>query len=133
MKSLVAVMAVVAVAIVFPPTARGLYAQDKDTKDRAAVAGQWTLNVKSPHGEVGMALDLKQDGSKVTGTLATPHGDNLPVEGEFAAGTVTLATAGSSDARITMTAKLKDDGTLDGYLSSQMGDMTWTARRTAPQ
>jgi hypothetical protein len=32
-----------------------------------------------------------------------------------------------------MTAKLKDDGTLDGYLSSQMGDMTWTARRTAPQ
>ena len=26
-----------------------------------------------------------------------------------------------------MKAKLKDDGTLDGYISSQMGDMTWTA------
>ena len=26
-------------------------------------------------------------------------------------------------------AKLKENGTLEGYLSSQMGDMTWTASR----
>src|SRR5262245_40597183 len=124
MKSIVAVIAGIALAIVLSPSARELHAQDKDKKNSASVAGQWTLNVKSSHGEVGMALDLKQDGSRVTGTLATPHGDNLPVEGDFATSTLKLATAGSADARVTMTAKLKEDGTLDGSLSSQMGDMT---------
>ena len=74
-----------------------------------------------------MGLDLAQEGKKVTGTLATPHGDDLQVEGEFVGGTLTLATPGGGDSHITMKAKLKDDGTLDGYLSSQMGDMTWTA------
>lgn len=131
MKSIVAIVAVIALTIVLSPSGTALHAQDKDKKNDGAVAGQWTLNVKSPHGEVGMALDLKQDGSRVTGTLATPHGDNLPVEGEFATSTLKLATPGSGDARITMTAKLKEDGTLDGFLSSQMGDMTWTARRAA--
>ena len=111
---------------------RAVHAQDKKAeKTGPTIAGQWTLNVKSPHGDVTMRLDLTQQGKKVTGTLATPHGDDLPVEGEFTEGTLTLATPGSSDARITMTAKLTVNETLDGYLSSQMGDMTWTARRAA--
>ena len=107
----------------------GAFQDKKAEKSGPSVAGQWTLNVKSPHGDVGMVLDLTQEGKKVSGMLATPHGDDLPVEGEFVAGTLTLSTNGSSEARITMTAKLQDNGTLDGYLSSQMGDMTWTARR----
>ena len=80
-----------------------------------------------------MGLDLAQEGKKVTGTLATPHGDDLRVDGEFVGGTLTLATPGGGDSHITMTAKLKDDGTLDGYISSQMGDMTWTAKRAHGQ
>ena len=78
-----------------------------------------------------MGLTLEQNGKKVSGIFATPHGDDLQLEGEFAEGTLTLATPGGGEAKITMTAKLKDDGTLDGYLSSQMGDMTWTARRAS--
>ena len=93
------------------------------------VAGKWTMTVKSPHGEVSMGLALQQDGKKITGTLATPHGDDLRVEGEFAGETLTLATPEGGDTRITLTAKLKGNGTLDGYMSSQMGDMTWTAAR----
>ena len=89
------------------------------------------MSVKGgPHGDTPMGLTLEQNGKKVSGILATPHGDDLQMEGEFAAGTLTLATPGGGESKITMTAKLKDDGTLDGYLSSQMGDMTWTARRT---
>jgi hypothetical protein len=106
--------------------------QDKKTDQNAApgVAGRWTMSVKGgPHGDATMGLALEQKGQQVSGTFATPHGDDLQVQGEFAAGTLTLATPGGGDAKITMTAKLKDDGTLDGYLSSPMGDMTWTARR----
>ena len=106
--------------------------QDKKTDQKAApgIAGRWTMSVKGgPHGDATMGLALEQKGKQVSGTFATPHGDDLQVQGEFAEGTLTLATPGGGDAKITMTAKLKDDGTLDGYLSSQMGDMTWTARR----
>jgi hypothetical protein len=129
MKALLAVG--IAAALTLPMSEGGGRAQAwQDTKAEKGVAGQWSLSVRSPHGEVGMALDLVQEGKKVSGTLATPHGDNLPIEGEFTEGTLTLATPGTSDMRITMTAKLKDNGTLDGSLSSQMGDMTWTAKRT---
>jgi hypothetical protein len=47
--------------------------------------------------------------------------------------TLKLETAEGGDAKITFTGKLKDDGTLAGYLSSQMGDMKWTATRLPEQ
>ena len=132
MKSIVVAAIVATLAIVLPGDGGHLVhaRQNNDKTSGPSVAGQWTLNVKSPHGDVGMALDLTQEGKKITGTLATPHGDVLPVTGEFTENTLTLSTPGPGDSRITMTAKLIENGTLDGYLSSQMGDMTWTARRT---
>ena len=101
-----------------------------EEKSAPSVTGRWSMSVKgSPHGDVTMGLELTQEGKKVSGSFATPHGDNLQVAGEFAEGTLTLATTSGGESKISMTAKLKEDGTLDGYLSSQMGDMTWTARR----
>jgi len=97
-----------------------------------AVAGTWTMTVEgSPHGSVTMGLTLKQDGTRVTGTFNSPHGD-MAVEGEFADGHLKMATsAGSEDEKILFDAKLTDGGTLTGYLSSPMGDMSWTASRAA--
>jgi len=93
------------------------------------VTGTWTMTVLgSPHGDMTMGLTLKQDGTKVTGTLASPHGE-MAVTGEFADGDLSLATGGGDDEKLTFSAKLKDDGTLAGYLSSPMGDMKWTASR----
>jgi hypothetical protein len=94
------------------------------------VAGTWTMTVLgSPHGDRTMGLTLEQKGTKVTGTLASPHGD-MAVTGEFTDGALKVATAGGDDEKITLTAKLKEDGTLAGYLSSPMGDMKWTASRS---
>ncbi len=130
-----AFLAVIALTVLPATEARTAHcyqATKTDQKAEEGVAGRWTAFVKgSPHGDITMGLDLAQEGKKVTGTLATPHGDNLQVEGEFVGGMLTLATPGGGDAHITMKAKLKDDGTLDGYLSSQMGDMTWTAKRAS--
>lgn len=101
-----------------------------EQKSAPSVTGRWSMSVKgSPHGDVTMGLELTQEGKKVSGTFATPHGDDLQVAGEFVDGTLTLATTSGGESKISMTAKLTEDGTLDGYLSSQMGDMTWTARR----
>lgn len=95
-----------------------------------SVAGTWTLTVTgSPHGDAAMGLTLKQDGAKVTGTFNSPHGD-MTVAGEFVNGELKIATTdGGEDEKIIFSAKLKDDGSLAGYVSSQMGDMKWTATR----
>jgi len=98
-----------------------------DKKAPADIAGRWSMMVHA-HGGAAMALDLKQDGTKVTGTFETPH-DNFKVEGELNGDALTLSTPPTTEARIVLKATLKENGTLDGYLSSQMGDMTWTAER----
>jgi hypothetical protein len=102
--------------------------QHKD-QQQSGVAGKWTMTVDAgPHGATAMALTLKQDGTKVSGTFASPHGD-MPVDGEFVDGVLKLSTnGGNADSQITFEATLKD-GKLSGYLSSQMGDMKWTAER----
>ena len=105
--------------------------QEKKGEHKAAprVDGRWTMYIKGgPHGDMTMNLELAQDGKKVTGTLTTPHGD-LPVQGELADATLTIATSGG-DTQVSLTAKVKENGTLEGYLSSQMGDMTWTTSRS---
>ena len=100
-------------------------------KAAPGVAGTWTMAVDAgPHGATTMGLVLKQAGRKVSGSFASPHGD-VPVEGEFTDGSLTLATVSSGPdvPDVSFTARLKDNGTLAGYMSSAMGDMTWTAER----
>jgi uncharacterized protein (DUF2147 family) len=97
------------------------------------VSGQWKLSVSGgPHGNATMGLTLKQDGTTVTGTFVTGHAD-LPVTGEFVDGALKLESTSSGDSKIILSARLKEDGTLSGYVSSPMGDMTWTATRSTNQ
>ena len=106
-----------------------LAAQEHDKKPEASVTGKWTMTVHpDPHG-MTMGLVLEQKGTTVTGTFASPHGD-MPVTGEFLDGRLKLATtAENAESQITFDARLTDEHTLAGYLSSQMGDMKWTAER----
>ena len=95
-----------------------------------SLTGSWTMKVEgSPHGDATMAMTLKQDGTRVTGTFVSGHGPDLALDGEFVDGALKLATTGDDNHRITFSAKLKEDGTLKGFLSSAVGDMTWTAKR----
>jgi len=120
------------IAVIILVCGAGLLSAQNDKKSSApTVAGKWTMSVDSPHGAMTMSLALKQDEKSVTGTFSSPHGD-CPVEGEFADGTLTLATTAASNdhpLEATFNAKLKDNGTLAGYVSTQMGDMAWTATR----
>jgi hypothetical protein len=99
----------------------------------ATVAGRWVLTTSAdgPHGATSMPLALAQDGRKVTGTLTPPHGGDLSLSGEFVNGELKLATPANKGEKpgLTLQAKLQDDGSLAGFLSGPMGDMTWTAAR----
>ena len=96
------------------------------------VSGTWTMTVTgTPHGDMTTELVLKQDGTKVTGVFSSGHMPDMDVAGEFKDGALKLETAGDADSKFVFDAKLKDDGTLAGYLSSSMGDMKWTAVRAA--
>ena len=98
-------------------------------KDGPSVAGKWTMTVDTgAHGVRELGLALKQAGKEITGTFASPHGD-MPVKGELVDRTLTLATTEQAHGSVSFNAKLKDDDTLSGYISTPDGDLTWTAKR----
>jgi hypothetical protein len=114
-----------------PEATGSLHAQRDRKSPGPSVAGRWTMSVDAgAHGTTSMGLVLEQEGQKVTGTFLSPHGET-PVQGKFVDGTLELATTSKGDdaPQITFSATLKEDGTLAGYLSSQRGDLTWTAER----
>ena len=93
------------------------------------VNGTWSVAVEGPHGAATMSLVLKQDAKKVSGTFVSGHGPDLALEGEFADGVLKLESGDSGDQKVIFNAKLREDGTLAGYVSGPMGDMKWTAER----
>jgi hypothetical protein len=111
MKTLFAAVAVLAMAV----------------STAAPGVAMWSVAVDSPHGTAAMSLTLKQDGKKVTGTFVSGHAPDMALEGEFADGALKLESAGGGDEKVIFNAKLKEDGTLAGYVSGPMGDMKWTA------
>ena len=116
-------IALIAIALALPSWA---WAQHQHP---TSVAGKWTMTVDTgAHGVRELGLDLKQTGKDVSGTFASPHGD-MQVKGEFVDRTLTLATAEQEHGSLSFNAKLKDDDTLSGYLSTPDGDLTWTAKR----
>jgi hypothetical protein len=124
-------LAALVTAIVFTTlSASATITQQSKKSDTPNLSGRWTMTVEgSPHGTTTMGLVLTQDGTKIGGTFASPHGD-MPIEGEFIDGNLTFVTKERSDhSPIRFKATLKDNGALAGYLSSEMGDMTWTAQR----
>src|SRR5215204_2582560 len=89
-----------------------------------SLTGEWTMSVTGgPHGDATMALTLKQEGEIVTGTFISGHGPDTAVKGRIVDGDLKLESEGDADHKIIFTAKLKDDGTLAGYISSPVGDM----------
>ncbi len=102
----------------------------KDEKP-ASVAGNWNMSVNGPQGPMAISMALTQDGRKLTGNLSSQMGDT-GLEGEFADGKISFVISfqGNSGAtQISFVGMLKEDGTLEGTLSGEMGDMTWTAER----
>ena len=111
----------------------GAFVQGSNGSDVSGVAGAWELTIKGPaaHGDLTATLELQQEGTKVTGRFVA-HGASHDVAGAFDQGELTVETTDTvHDKAISITGRLKEDGTMAGYLSSAMGDMQWTASRKA--
>jgi hypothetical protein len=105
----------------------------KPEKPAVNVAGKWTMTMEMSMGTATPSLDLKQDGTKITGTYTGRYGTfalegtlkdraiqftfQMGAEGE----TVTMSFAGEVAA---------DAQTMKGTASlGEMGDATWSAKK----
>ena len=109
------------------------YLHEHATHEQAApnVAGTWNISLQGHQ----VALVLEQDGHTLTGTLMI-MGKDVPVDGTLAERVLSLTGAGvvgdhagEETVPLKLTATLKDDGTLDGEMSTARGPMKWTAER----
>jgi hypothetical protein len=103
----------------------------KDGQAAANVTGKWSLSIETPQGPMTVAMVLKQEGTKVTGTLAGPQGETA-LEGQFVDGTLTFGISfegGGGSMQLSFSAKLAEDGSLAGVMSGPMGEIPWTAVR----
>jgi len=111
----------------------GAFAQRASPEPRT-VSGEWTF---SAEGYV-MPLSLRQDGTKLTGTLQGFHGA-FPLEGEFRRGLIHFAgwsdgggirhSDDSNAIDLFAIGTLQPDGSLQGTLVSTVGNLTWRAER----
>jgi hypothetical protein len=122
-----------ALAIIAAMQAAGPSAQTA-RPDVRSVSGEWTF---SAEGYV-MPLSLRQDGTRLTGTLEGFHG-SFPLQGELRKGLIHFE--GSSDGGgirhgadsnaidVFAIGTLQPDGSLQGTLVSTVGNLTWHAER----
>jgi len=114
--------------------ATGASAQDKNA---ANVSGVWQMNVQGDH-VIPIGMELKQDGTRVTGTISVPaHGAGrrreVSLAGELADHALTLSgaadDASADEATLEIAATLEKDGTMTGTLSVGTHSVRWTAER----
>ena len=101
------------------------------------VTGTWNLGVQGDH-VIPVGMELKQDGTKVTGLILLPtqKGDRreISLAGEFVDGALKLTGVAEKDSNagdLRLEATMDEDGVLSGTIS--MSDhargMKWTAER----
>lgn len=96
------------------------------------IAGKWTMSIQTPNGGQDVALELKLDGAKLTGTIASPQG-SVPIEGEYKEKTLSFLLSfetGNGTFSIYFSGAEQDNGTLAGTADmGEMGQMSWSAKR----
>ena len=105
--------------------------------DPAAIAGTWNMALHAGH-DVPTALVLKQQDTKVTGTIRLPTQNigqlvEVDLTGDFVDRELTLSGTvdyAAEPTTIKITGTMKEDGTLEGTLSMRdHHEVPWTAER----
>jgi hypothetical protein len=104
-----------------------------DKKSVPNVAGKWIMTLEMSMGTATPALDLKQDGAKITGTYTGRYG-TFALEGSLKNRTIVFSfTMDAEGQSVTMSFEGEvsaDAQSMNGTASlGEMGDATWSARR----
>jgi hypothetical protein len=95
------------------------------------VAGNWNMSLDAGQGPMDIAVAMKLEGKKLTGTLSSQMGDTA-LEGEFADSKATFYISfdgGGGAMTITFVGTMKDADNMTGTMSGPMGDIPWVAKR----
>ena len=96
--------------------------------------GRWDLTVIRPDGQNQAVLVLKKDGEKLTGSIARPQGESIPVTGSQKGPEVVLAFAvPTQNGNINVTLRGRQDGdAMKGTADlGDRGQAEWNAARAA--
>jgi hypothetical protein len=104
-----------------------------DNKSALNVTGQWIMTLEMSMGTASPALDLKQDGEKISGTYTGRYGTSS-LAGSLKGRTIQFSfTMGTEDQPQVMAFAgevTSDAQSMKGTASlGEMGDATWTAKR----
>ncbi len=106
-----------------------------DQRDKAAVdvTGKWTITMEMSMGTATPGLELKQDGTKITGNYTGRYG-TFPLEGTVKDRTIQFSfQMGAEGQTVTMSFSgevAADSQTMKGTASlGEMGDATWSAKK----
>ena len=105
-----------------------MMAQDHDAPKSAAtaVAGQWTLSITTPHGPMKAAMQVKQDGTKLTGTCDMGHMGSMAIAGTVDGKRISFAIEMEGGQKIVFSGVI--NGTkMTGTTDPEGGE--WTASR----
>jgi hypothetical protein len=101
----------------------------------AQVAGTWTLSAQGRGGNMqNSTLTLKQDGQKLTGTLAGGRGGDAPVTGTVTGNNITFSVTRQTqngDFKIDYTGTVSGDS-MKGTVTMGQNTRDWTATKGAP-
>jgi hypothetical protein len=124
---------IVASALAFAATTSAAQSAQKPDAKRPAEspAGKWMLSVETPHGSMDFGLTIQLEGSKVKGALSTPQNGDIAIAGDYTGGTLTFKFVEAPDGypALAFKARVKDDGTLAGSMSSDANDMVFVGKR----
>jgi hypothetical protein len=103
------------------------------------LTGTWNMGIEGDH-VIPVALVLKQDGKRLTGTIALPTQNagqrvDVALSGELADRSFTLSgtvEGAKEPTKLDISGKLLDDGSMEGTFlmpGHGHGSMSWTAER----
>jgi hypothetical protein len=98
-----------------------MYAQES----APAVAGTWKMALDTPHGQMPGALNLKQDGAKLTGSVDVEHMGSMALVGEVTGKKISFSIEVQAGQKVTF------NGAIAGDKMSGSMDMggSWSATR----
>jgi hypothetical protein len=114
------------VALVVVLSACCLPAQSTAKSESAQIAGKWQMAMDTPHGPMKGPLEVKQEGSKVTGTYELEHIGSMTLTGKVEGDKVSFSME-VPGAGVTVAFTGKVEGDKMSGSTDHAGD--WTATR----
>jgi hypothetical protein len=96
-----------------------------------SLTGTWNLTATgTPHGDLHFQAKFTHGAGKALTATVTLFDNPIAMTGEADAGAFRVSGEGGGGT-LTLSGKLKSDGTLEGFLSNEQGDLLFTGKKAS--